>query len=281
MARSSLPRYDFIISRRRYDPADTMPEDAANAYAVWRFDPGSPELLSPVPVDPSARLDRRHSLAQIGNYLLEWGPITQQDYQPYFPYRLFMFDPTNRRPLDVDAKTTVSMSYGPQVVSTAVQKGLWPKSKFWAYRPDFGNHPVADVRAALVVAAVPPRGRVDQHHAVRRRRGDAGVGGDAGAGHDIGDVVRGLLVSDVEQGANSVPDQQDRGHPGHGPNRDDEGKARHQQRQRSQPQWHRGDGGKCVGAVIAGIMVASQRHALDQHGHVADHKQLRDIENDT
>ena len=46
MARSSLPRYDFIISRRRYDPADTMPEDAANAYAVWRFDPGSPELLS-------------------------------------------------------------------------------------------------------------------------------------------------------------------------------------------------------------------------------------------
>lgn len=140
MARSSLPRYDFIISRRRYDPDDPSPPDAdADKYGIWRFDPNSPELLSPVPVDPSARLDHTHSIVQVGNYLLEWGPVTQQSYNPSFPYRLFMFDPTNGRPLDVDAKTTVAMPYGPQVVSTAVQKGLWPKSKFWAYRPDFGN----------------------------------------------------------------------------------------------------------------------------------------------
>jgi phospholipase C len=139
MPRQGLARYDFLISRRRYDPQDTMPEDQANAYGLWRFDPDSAALVTPVKLEAGARFDRRHALVQIGNYLLEWGPIQFKPYGGLYPYRLFMFDPNNGDPLGTGAKTVVQQPYGPQTVSTAVQKGSWPKSKFWAYRPDFGN----------------------------------------------------------------------------------------------------------------------------------------------
>lgn len=139
MASAGLARYDFIISRRRYDPKDTLPAEQANAYGVWRFDPDSDALLSPVALNAQASFDRSHSLVQIGNYLLEWGPIQNSAYGGTFPYRLFMFDPNNGDPLGTGARTRVSMPFGLQEVSTAVMKGTWPKSKFWAYRPDFGN----------------------------------------------------------------------------------------------------------------------------------------------
>jgi len=98
MASAGLARYDFIISRRRYDPTDTLPEDQANAYFLWRFDPDSDDLLSTIELPGSPTFDRRHSLVQIGNYLLEWGPIQNSDYGGTFPYRLFMFDPNNGDP---------------------------------------------------------------------------------------------------------------------------------------------------------------------------------------
>src|SRR5438132_550136 len=126
MATQALARYDFVISRRRYDPSDTTPPDQADAYGAWRFDPDADDLLEALPLDAGARLDRRHQLVQIGNYLLEWGPLTLAPYQPCFPYRLFAFDPESHRPLDVGA-------------APSVQKGLWTKNKFWMYRPDFGN----------------------------------------------------------------------------------------------------------------------------------------------
>jgi len=109
----AVARYDFILSRRADD----------DAYCLWRVDIEGDDLLLPVPLSAQAKFDRTHQLVPIGRYLLEWGPQTLQAYLPCFPYRLFEFDPDSENPLG--GKT--------------VQKGLWPKTKFWAYRPDFGN----------------------------------------------------------------------------------------------------------------------------------------------
>jgi phospholipase C len=106
-------RYDFVLSRR------TDRDD----YGLWRIADDGDELLRPVPLSPDAKFDRTHQIVSIGRYLLEWGPLTLQAYEPCFPYRLFEFDPTSKDPL----------------AQTAVRRGIWPKTKFWAYRPDFGN----------------------------------------------------------------------------------------------------------------------------------------------
>jgi phospholipase C len=108
-------RHDYLISR---NPAD-------NRYGVWRIDAetDSQDWLKPITVSPEARFDATHQIVPIGRYLLEWGPITLQAYQPCFPYRLFEFDPESPDPL----------------AGKTVQKGLWTKTKFWKYRPDFGN----------------------------------------------------------------------------------------------------------------------------------------------
>jgi hypothetical protein len=106
-------RYDFLLSRRR----DT------DHYGLWRIDIEGHDFLSLVPLDSEARLDRQHSLVSIGGYLLEWGPLTLKDYLPCYPYRLFVFDPGSKDPLN----------------AKAVQHGAWPKKKFWQSRVDFGN----------------------------------------------------------------------------------------------------------------------------------------------
>ena len=108
-----MARFDFIISRR----------SDSDVYELWRADIDGPDFLSPVALNPQARFNPAHQIAQIGSYLLEWGPMMLEAYQPSFPYRLFKFDPTSADPL----------------AGRAVQKGLWSRSKFWAYRPDFAN----------------------------------------------------------------------------------------------------------------------------------------------
>jgi phospholipase C len=113
MANDAPAAYDFVLSRR------TDRDD----YGLWRVDVDGDELLRPAPLDPGARFDHTHQLVSIGRYLLEWGPLTLQAYQPCYPYRLFEFDPTSKDPL----------------AAAALQKGLWTKTKFWSYRPDFGN----------------------------------------------------------------------------------------------------------------------------------------------
>ena len=108
-----LARYDFVLSRR------TDSDD----YGIWRLESESDDLLQPIPLNPDAKFDRTHQIVSIGRYLLEWGPLTLEAYEPCFPYRLFELDPTSKDPL----------------AAKALQRGLWPKTKFWAYRPDFGN----------------------------------------------------------------------------------------------------------------------------------------------
>ena len=117
MSPTSIPhgasaRYDFVLSRRKH----------SDAFALWRFDPDSPELLQSVPLAAEARLNAKHQVLFIGRYLLEWGPVAFEDYEASFPYRLFEFDPKAANPL-----------------VRVVQAGLWTKKKFWYLRPDFGN----------------------------------------------------------------------------------------------------------------------------------------------
>src|SRR4029077_4281241 len=100
-----LARYDFVLSRR------TDSDD----YGIWRFESESDDLLQPTPLNPDARFDRTHQIVSIGRYLLEWGPLTLEAYEPCFPYRLFELEPTSKDPL----------------AAKALQRGLWPKTKFW------------------------------------------------------------------------------------------------------------------------------------------------------
>lgn len=120
MASSNVPRSsDFILSRQPARGAFA----GSPGYGLWRFDIDGDELLERMPLGPQAAFDPTHSLVPIGRYLLEWGPLMLQAYQPCFPYRLFEFDPLSPDPL----------------AAAPVQRGLWTKTKFWQYRPDFGN----------------------------------------------------------------------------------------------------------------------------------------------
>jgi hypothetical protein len=95
-------------------------------YSIWRLDFSCKELLQRVGAGSGAKLDPQHQLISIGNYLLEWGPIAVPDYAGVFPYRLIEFDPGKQDPLGLQS-------------AKLVQKGIWPKTKFWGTRPDFGN----------------------------------------------------------------------------------------------------------------------------------------------
>jgi len=109
---------DYLISR----------STDADDYSIWRIDLRCEQLLHRVTSGAETKLDRKHQLISIGNYILEWGPITLQDYTPdgVFPYRLLEFDPKDPNPLGAKSAKVVT-------------KGTWPKSKFWKSRPDFGN----------------------------------------------------------------------------------------------------------------------------------------------
>ncbi|MEY4753407.1 MAG: hypothetical protein RJA44_1082, partial [Pseudomonadota bacterium] len=92
-------------------------------YSLWRVDEHNEALLLRQPVAAQATLPRQHRLAQVGRYLLEWGPLALPDYAPGYPYRLIEIDADSQNPL----------------ASPVLQHGLWNKGKFYGSRVDFGN----------------------------------------------------------------------------------------------------------------------------------------------
>jgi phospholipase C len=110
-----VPIDDYLICR----------STATDDYSVWYVDIKGNPLLRCKTGRAGARFDRTHQLISIGKYILEWGPIVLKNYNPCFPYRLLSFDPRLDNPLCVDAPN--------------IATGIWPKTKFWGTRPDFGN----------------------------------------------------------------------------------------------------------------------------------------------
>lgn len=129
------PANDYLICR------STETDD----YSIWRFDIHSNPVFSQV-TTATGRFDRTHQMIPIGDYILEWGPITLTNYatdpkapgaRGVFPYRLFRFDPNIGDPLTVNAMHVDQKSGKPS--PTLVTKGIWNKSKFWWLVPDFGS----------------------------------------------------------------------------------------------------------------------------------------------
>ena len=95
-----------------------------DTYKVWEFDPANPRLLKKAKdLGKKAKLGPGFQLMKIGNYILQWGPLTLGDYYPCYPYRLSEFDINNEDPLS----------------GKVISEGAWPKTKFWHGRVDFGN----------------------------------------------------------------------------------------------------------------------------------------------
>jgi phospholipase C len=104
----------FLISR----------SPSSDAFGLWQVNLSGPDFLTEVPLDPSSTLDSACQIAQVGKYLLEWGPlVTAPGADPSYPYRLLDFDPSRPAPIS----------------AARVQEGWWLKSKFFWIRADFGH----------------------------------------------------------------------------------------------------------------------------------------------
>lgn len=132
--------YDFLICRNGQD----------NSYTVYRVDPDAEQLFSDIQLQAGASFDNRYRIAQVGGYLLQWSPITEQGGSKGYNYKLIQFDPTASDPLN----------------GTAVQSGFWKKTKFWGkYRDHYSNNPDEDANLDLtpmtsfVLNMIPAAGR--------------------------------------------------------------------------------------------------------------------------
>ncbi|TDQ19478.1 phospholipase C [Algoriphagus boseongensis] len=103
----------YLISRK----------PSSSSYSIWQFSfDGNPQFEQ-LPVDPSASFDPNHRLAQVGGFMLEWGPATAVDSQKLYPYRLFTPDINSKDPLN----------------GKSVQQGYWDVKKFWGYRAHYSE----------------------------------------------------------------------------------------------------------------------------------------------
>lgn len=110
--------YQYLINRNSKN----------DKFAVWKFDPDNPKLVSKIKTASSNAIEKSHHLTQVGNYLLEWSPLSKDGH---YTYRLLEFDPSQPNPLG-------SVKKG-EWTENALQAGSWKKSKFFGSRSDFAN----------------------------------------------------------------------------------------------------------------------------------------------
>ncbi len=88
-------------------------------------------------------------MAQVGGYLLQWSPLSEQGGTPGYHYNLLALDPNLPDPLNAEA----------------LQSGFWKKKKFWGYRdyysdnPDEAQHLNLIPMAGFVLSLIPAKGR--------------------------------------------------------------------------------------------------------------------------
>ncbi len=132
--------YDFLICRNRYD----------DSYRLFRMNTQADDLFAAVSVSTEASFDHTYRIAQVGGYLLQWGPICQQGGESGYQYKLVTFNPYSQDPLN----------------GKAIQSGFWKKTKFWGkYRNHYSSNPDEDRNLDLipmgsfVLNMIPAKGR--------------------------------------------------------------------------------------------------------------------------
>ena len=130
---------DLLICRHRHE----------DTYRLYRVDPAAEHLFVEMPVSSGATVDHRDRLAQVGGYLLQWGPRTESDGTPGYRYALRQVDPQAPDPLS----------------GAVVQSGFWKQEKFWGYRayysddPDEGQELDLLPLGSFVMHRIPAKGR--------------------------------------------------------------------------------------------------------------------------
>ncbi len=116
----------FIAYANNPDSNDTSQQ----AMQLWELnDKGN---LIPCKIDSSNTITNGNHLIQVGNYILEWGPMNAKSA---YPYQLFEFNPQ----LGGSGALLGSWDSSGNWTTTPVQEGDWVKSKFFGTRADFAN----------------------------------------------------------------------------------------------------------------------------------------------
>ena len=130
---------DFLICRSQGD----------DAYQLYRVNLNAPELFTLDSSAATASFNHSYRIAQVGAYLLQWGPLEQQAGSSGYNYRLLKFDPAASDPLNGQLQ----------------QSGFWDKKKFWGYREYYSQDAHEDQYLDLipmtgfVLSMIPARGR--------------------------------------------------------------------------------------------------------------------------
>lgn len=102
---------------------------------LWTVDPESSSLMKSVTIDGDSAIPADSNLIQVGDYILQWSDLNKDNQ---YVYRLLQFNPDAPKPLG--SYVPDKAQNGKLVWSeTAVQSGMWTKSKFFSSRQDFAN----------------------------------------------------------------------------------------------------------------------------------------------
>ncbi len=131
--------YDFLICRNQQN----------NSYNIYRVNAEAEELFSPVQLSVNASFDHSYRMAQVGGYLLQWSPLSEQGGTPGYHFNLLQFDPDAPDPLN----------------GQVLQSGYWAKKKFWGYRDYYSANPDEDQHldlipmSSFILSMIPAKGR--------------------------------------------------------------------------------------------------------------------------
>lgn len=139
---SKTSGYNFLICRNRNN----------DSYQLYQVDPNAKELFAPVSLASDASFDHTYRIAQIGGYLLQWGPICKNETdssKSTYQFNLIEFDPESTNPLN----------------AFPLQSGSWQKEKFWGYRDQYSTNPNEDQcldlipMGSFILSMIPAKGR--------------------------------------------------------------------------------------------------------------------------
>ena len=121
----------------------------SDGYSLYQLTPSAEELLHAVTLQSPVRFDPSWRIAQVGRYLLQWGPVCQSNGGDAYPFKVVDFQSGSSDPLN----------------SHPIQTGFWEKNKFWDYRNYYSTNPnegeSVDLTAigSFVLNTIPSEGR--------------------------------------------------------------------------------------------------------------------------